>query len=138
MYLWVHSFHLDLGPLVNCLSQLSPPVPTSEAGKVAVHVVGVAVPDALLHVRAESDCGGVQTCHVVEQPLGGVAADCANLYIRIKHLWCDYGSWLAGKIAQLLFHLSQQKGMSRCGGEEKQKENTERNSTTLYGEAHSL
>lgn len=88
------------------LSLFSSEIPTCDAGKVAVNVVDVVVLDALFSVGAEGNCGGMKTGHAMKQPQGGVAPYCAKLYSRIKRLCCDYGSWHAAKIGQLLYHLS--------------------------------
>lgn len=71
-----------------------------------MHVVDIVVLDALLPPGAEGNWGGMQTGHVMKQPLGGVASHCAKLYGHLKRLCCDYGSWHAAKIGQLLYHLS--------------------------------
>lgn len=81
-------------------------VPTCEGSKVAVHVIGIFILDALLTEGAEGNWRGMQTGHVMKQSVGGVASHCAKLYNRIKRLCCDYGSWQAAKIGKLLCHLS--------------------------------
>lgn len=96
--------------------------PTCQAGEVAVHVVAVVVLDAPLSVIAQGNRGCVQTGHVMQQSLGGVASHRAKLYGHIKHLCCDYGSWDAAKIGQLLHHLSLQKYIFYEGRDKKKRE----------------
>lgn len=49
-----------------------------------MHVFGIAVLDALLPVGTNGNWGGVQTGHVLKQPLDGVASHRAKLYGCIK------------------------------------------------------
>lgn len=87
------------------VSHLSSELHTCEAGKVAVHVVGIVVLYTLFPMGTEGNCMGMYTGHVMKQPLGGVASHCAKLYDHIERLSCDYGSWHADKKEQLLYHL---------------------------------
>lgn len=89
--------------LVGCL--FSSEVPTCEAEKVAMHVVGIVVLYALVPKVVKGHCRGMDTGNFTKQALGRVTPHAAKLHHLIKSLCCDFGSWLADEIVEALCRL---------------------------------
>ena len=86
-------------------SLLSYEAPTCYGGNEEVHALGIVIVDVMLLVCNESNWGGLQTGHIVKQPLEGIAPHFVEMYGCIKRFFGYYGPWYAGKTVQLLNHF---------------------------------